>query len=71
MHGAKRRASSSDTERVDHLYQDLHEKDPKFVLHYGDLTDTTNLISIIQQVQPDEIYSLAVKQRAILSPFRG
>src|SRR6202047_4360332 len=59
VHGVKRRASSFNTDRVDHLYQDPHEKDVRFKLHYGDLTDSTNLIRIIQEVQPDEIYNLA------------
>ena len=58
VHGLKRRSSSFNTSRIDHLYQDPHEKDPRLVLHYGDLTDSTNLIRIIQQVQPDEIYNL-------------
>ena len=53
VHGIKRRASSFNTARIDHLYQDPHESDPRLVLHYGDLTDSTNLIRIIQQVQPD------------------
>jgi len=53
VHGIKRRASSFNTSRIDHLYQDPHESDPRLVLHYGDLTDSTNLIRIIQQVQPD------------------
>ena len=59
VHGIKRRASLFNTERIDHLYQDPHEADRHFVLHYGDLTDSTNLIRIIQDVQPDEIYNLA------------
>ncbi len=61
VHGIKRRASSFNTQRVDHLYQDPHETNRNFVLHYGDLTDSTNLIRIIQQVQPDEIYNLAAQ----------
>jgi GDPmannose 4,6-dehydratase len=61
VHGIKRRASSFNTSRIDHLYQDPHESDPRLVLHYGDLTDSTNLIRIIQQVQPDEIYNLGPK----------
>ena len=52
VHGIKRRSSSFNTSRIDHLYQDPHESDPRLVLHYGDLTDSTNLIRIIQQVQP-------------------
>jgi len=59
VHGIKRRASLFNTERIDHLYQDPHEDRRRFVLHYGDLTDSTNLTRIIQQVQPDEIYNLA------------
>ena len=61
VHGIKRRASSFNTSRIDHLYQDPHESDPRLVLHYGDLTDSTNLIRIIQQVQPDEIYNLGAQ----------
>ena len=61
VHGIKRRASSFNTARIDHLYQDPHERDPRLVLHYGDLTDSTNLIRIIQQVQPDEIYNLGAQ----------
>ncbi|MGI9258396.1 MAG: GDP-mannose 4,6-dehydratase, partial [Gammaproteobacteria bacterium] len=61
VHGIKRRASSFNTDRIDHLYQDLHEADVQMVLHYGDLTDATNLIRIIQSVQPDEIYNLAAQ----------
>ena len=57
VHGIKRRASSFNTSRIDHLYQDPHESDPRLVLHYGDLTDSTNLIRIIQQVRPGEIYN--------------
>ena len=56
VHGIKRRASSFNTSRIDHLYQDPHEIDPRLSLHYGDLTDSTNLIRIIQQVQPDEMW---------------
>jgi GDPmannose 4,6-dehydratase len=59
VHGIKRRASSFNSQRVDHLYQDPHEADRRFILHYGDLTDSTNLIRIVQEVQPDEIYNLA------------
>ena len=61
VHGIKRRASSFNTDRIDHLYRDPHDPDQQFVLHYGDLTDATNLIRIIQQVQPDEIYNLAAQ----------
>lgn len=67
VHGIKRRSSLFNTERVDHLYQDLHERDVKFVMHYGDLTDATNLIRIIQEVQPDEIYNLAAQSHVQVS----
>src|SRR4029077_11047175 len=59
VHGIKRRSSSFNTGRVDHLYQDPHNESVRFVLHYGDLTDATNLIRIVQDTQPDEIYNLA------------
>ena len=58
VHGIKRRASSFNTSRIDHLYQDPHEKNIRFKLHYGDLSDSMNLTRIIQEVQPDEIYNL-------------
>jgi len=61
VHGIKRRASSFNTARVDHLYHDPHEQDVRFFMHYGDLTDSTNLIRIIQEIQPDEIYNLAAQ----------
>jgi GDPmannose 4,6-dehydratase len=67
VHGIKRRASSFNTDRIDHLYQDPHVDDPRFVLHYGDLTDATNLIRIVQQVQPDEIYNLAAQSHVAVS----
>ncbi|WP_115118599.1 GDP-mannose 4,6-dehydratase [Synechococcus sp. UW105] len=67
VHGIKRRSSSFNTTRIDHLYQDPHEKDPSLVLHYGDLTDSTNLIRIIQQVQPDEIYNLGAQSHVAVS----
>jgi len=67
VHGIKRRASSFNTDRIDHLYRDLHETDVKFVLHYGDLTDSTNLIRIIQEVQPDELYNLAAQSHVAVS----
>ena len=67
VHGIKRRASSFNTTRIDHLYQDPHESDPRLVLHYGDLTDSTNLIRIIQQVQPDEIYNLGAQSHVAVS----
>ena len=67
VHGIKRRTSLFNTERIDHLYQDPHEQDVHFKLHYGDLTDATNLIRIIQQVQPDEIYNLAAQSHVAVS----
>jgi GDPmannose 4,6-dehydratase len=67
VHGIKRRASSFNTDRIDHLYRDPHEADRAFILHYGDLTDSTNLIRIIQQVQPDEIYNLAAQSHVQVS----
>ena len=67
VHGIKRRASSFNTSRIDHLYQDPHESNPRLVLHYGDLTDSTNLIRIIQQVQPDEIYNLGAQSHVAVS----
>ena len=67
VHGIKRRASLFNTDRVDHLYQDPHEKSPRFKLHYGDLTDSTNLIRIVQQVQPDEIYNLGAMSHVAVS----
>lgn len=67
VHGIKRRASLFNTDRVDHLYQDLHEEDVRFRLHYGDMTDSTNLIRIIQEVQPDEIYNLAAQSHVKVS----
>jgi GDPmannose 4,6-dehydratase len=67
VHGVKRRASLFNTDRIDHLYQDPHVEHRNFVLHYGDLTDSTNLIRIIQQVQPDEIYNLAAMSHVHVS----
>jgi GDPmannose 4,6-dehydratase len=67
VHGIKRRASSFNTDRIDHLYQDPHEKNLRLKLHYGDLTDSTNLIRIIQEVQPDEIYNLAAQSHVAVS----
>lgn len=67
VHGIKRRSSMFNTDRIDHLYQDLHEKNVNFKLHYGDLTDSTNLIRIIQEVQPDEIYNLAAQSHVKVS----
>jgi len=67
VHGLKRRSSSFNTGRVDHLYRDLHEADPRFAMHYGDMTDATNLIRIIQQTRPDEIYNLAAQSHVQVS----
>ncbi|MFZ2333286.1 MAG: GDP-mannose 4,6-dehydratase [Sideroxyarcus sp.] len=67
VHGIKRRASSFNTDRIDHLYQDPHVENKNFVLHYGDLTDSTNLIRIIQQTQPDEIYNLGAMSHVAVS----
>jgi len=67
VHGIKRRASLFNTDRIDHIYQDPHVDDRRFTLHYGDLTDSTNLIRIVQQVQPDEIYNLAAMSHVAVS----
>jgi len=67
IHGIKRRASLFNTDRIDHLYQDPHEPDRRMILHYGDLTDATNLIRIVQEVQPDEIYNLAAQSHVQVS----
>ncbi|MGG9972423.1 GDP-mannose 4,6-dehydratase [Ferruginibacter sp. SUN002] len=67
VHGVKRRASSFNTQRIDHIYHDLHESNIRFKMHYGDLTDSTNLIRIIQEVQPDEIYNLGAMSHVKVS----
>jgi len=67
VHGIKRRTSLFNTDRIDHLYQDPHESHPKFILHHGDMTDSSSLIRIIQQVQPDEIYNLAAQSHVAVS----
>jgi len=67
VHGVKRRSSLFNTDRIDHLYQDPHEKNRNFTLHYGDLTDATNLIRIVQETQPDEIYNLAAQSHVKVS----
>ncbi|QWD62347.1 GDP-mannose 4,6-dehydratase [Polynucleobacter sp. MWH-UH25E] len=67
VHGIKRRASSFNTERIDHLYQDPHVNHPNLILHYGDLTDTSNLVRVIQQTQPDEIYNLGAQSHVAVS----
>ncbi|HEX7414524.1 MAG TPA: GDP-mannose 4,6-dehydratase [Bacteroidia bacterium] len=67
VHGVKRRSSMFNTARIDHLYQDYHEKDVKFFLHHGDLTDSTNLIRLISEIKPDEIYNLAAQSHVKVS----
>lgn len=67
VHGIKRRSSSFNTSRIDHLYQDPHAQERRFVLHYGDMTDSSNLISILQRVQPDEVYNLAAQSHVHVS----
>ena len=67
VHGIKRRASNFNTQRIDHLYQDPHNPDPKLILHYGDLTDSTNIIKLVQEIQPDEIYNLGAQSHVSVS----
>lgn len=67
VHGIKRRSSSFNTQRIDHLYVDPHEEHPRFFLHYGDLTDSTNLIRVVQETQPDEIYNLGAQSHVMVS----
>ena len=67
VHGLKRRSSSFNTSRIDHLYQDPHESDAKFILHYGDLIDSTNIMKLIQKIQPDEIYNLGAQSHVAVS----
>src|SRR5476651_760484 len=67
VHGVKRRSSSFNSERIDHLYKDPHRAGTKFFLHYGDLTDSTNLIRLVQETQPDEIYNLAAQSHVQVS----
>lgn len=67
VHGIKRRASSFNTQRIDHIYQDKHSKNSKMVLHYGDLTDSSNLIRILKEVEPDEVYNLAAQSHVAVS----
>ena len=67
VHGIKRRASLFNTARIDHIYQDLHEKDARFILHYGDLTDSSNLTRILKEVQPDEVYNLGAQSHVAVS----
>src|ERR1700754_856319 len=67
VHGIKRRSSSFNTSRIENIYQDPHERDQRFILHYGDMTDSTNLIRIVQECQPDEIYNLAAQSHVRVS----
>ncbi len=67
VHGIKRRSSSFNTSRIDHIYQDPHEVNPHFFLHYGDLTDTSNLIRLVKEIQPDEIYNLGAQSHVAVS----
>jgi GDPmannose 4,6-dehydratase len=67
VHGLKRRSSSFNTNRIEHLYEDPHVEDPRFILHYGDMTDSTNLIRVVQESQPDEIYNLAAQSHVQVS----
>src|SRR6266436_9291272 len=67
VHGLKRRSSSFNTGRVEHIYQDPHEQNLRFAMHYGDMTDATNLIRIVQETQPDEIYNLAAQSHVMVS----
>ena len=67
VHGLKRRSSSLNTQRIDHLYEDPHKENPSLILHYGDLTDSTNIIKIIQKIQPDEIYNLGAQSHVSVS----
>src|SRR5450432_157287 len=67
VHGLKRRSSSFNTERIDHLYEDPHKGETRFRLHYGDMTDSTNLIRLLQQIEPDEVYNLAAQSHVQVS----
>jgi len=67
VHGIKRRASSFNTKRIDHIFQDFYERNVNFFLHYGDLTDSTNIIRLLQEIQPDEIYNLAAQSHVKVS----
>ena len=67
VHGLKRRSSSFNTSRIDHLYQDPHEEHAKFILHYGDLIDSTNIMKLIQKIKPDEIYNLGAQSHVAVS----
>ena len=67
VHGLKRRTSLFNTDRIDHLYKDRHERDVRFFLHHGDITDSSSLIRVIKQIQPDEIYNLAAQSHVAVS----
>ena len=67
VHGLKRRTSLFNTDRIDHLYQEPHNSNPKFILHFGDMTDSTNLVRLIEEVNPDEIYNLAAMSHVKVS----
>jgi len=67
VHGIKRRTSLFNTDRIDHLYQDPHERERRFILHYGDMTDSSSLVHIMQKVQPDEVYNLAAQSHVAVS----
>jgi len=67
VHGIKRRSSSFNTERLDHIYQDPHDANPKFFLHYGDLTDTSNLVRLMSEIEPDEVYNLGAQSHVAVS----
>src|SRR6187402_3211951 len=67
VHGIKRRSSLFNTDRIDHLYHDPHDPDQRFVLHYGDMTDSTNLVRLVQHIEPDEIYNLAAQSHVAVS----
>jgi len=67
VHGIKRRSSSFNTARIDHIYEDFHKEDAKFFLHYGDMTDTLNLVSLLQKIEPDEVYNLAAQSHVKVS----
>ena len=66
VHGIKRRSSSFNTERIDHIFEDPHKKNKKLILHYGDMTDSSNLISILEKVKPNEVYNLAAQSLSLI-----
>ena len=67
VHGIKRRASLFNTDRIDHIFEDPHVENPHLILHYGDLTDTSNLVRLLQQIQPDELYNLGAQSHVAVS----